>query len=77
MTEIMFFAGIREQMGQDSLPWNETPITVAELKKELENKYKLANLEQFMLAVNEEFAENNTVINDGDTVAIIQPVSGG
>lgn len=77
MTEILLFANYREQLGRDSIPWTDTPITVAELKNKLKDDYKLTNLEQVMIAVNEEFANNEAVIEDGDTVALIQPVSGG
>lgn len=77
MTKILLFAGHREQLGQDAIPWSETPITVFALKNRLKNDYGLADLEQVMIAINEEFADNEAVIKKGDTVALIQPVSGG
>lgn len=77
MTEILLFTNFREQVGQDSITWKETPITVRVLKDKLKDQYKLSNLEGVMIAVNEEYAEADTVVQDGDTVALIQPVSGG
>lgn len=77
MTKILLFASFREQLGRESIVWNETPITVGALKGKLKDQYKLSDLEKVMIAVNEEFVENDTVIQDGDTVALIQPVSGG
>lgn len=77
MVELLFFAGLREQMGTGSIEWHETPITVSELKRKLETKYSLPYLEQVMIAVNEEFADNHVVIQNGDKVAFIEPVSGG
>jgi molybdopterin converting factor subunit 1 len=52
--------------------------TVAELKKELENRWvELARLSSFLLAVNDEYSEEEDLIKPGDEIAIIPPVSGG
>lgn len=37
----------------------------------------LPHLEETMFAVNEEYADNDTVIQEGDEVVLIPPVSGG
>jgi molybdopterin converting factor subunit 1 len=48
------------------------------LKMLLENKFpKLKQLGSYMIAVNNEYAENKLVITERDEVAIIPPVSGG
>lgn len=53
-------------------------ISVAELKKELENLYpKMKDLKTYMIAVNNEYAEDNQHIHTNDEIAIIPPVSGG
>lgn len=53
-------------------------ITAAELKKLLESRYQqLSKLSSFLLAVNDEYAEPEAVVNAGDEIAIIPPVSGG
>lgn len=53
-------------------------IDVAALKLELENKYpQLKELASYMVAVNDEYAEDDLIINATDEVAIIPPVSGG
>ena len=53
-------------------------ITAAELKKLLENRYQqLSKLSSFLLAVNDEYAEPEAVVQAGDEIAIIPPVSGG
>ncbi len=52
--------------------------TAGELRQLLAEKYpRLAGLSSFLLAVNEEFAETDTLIRPGDEIAIIPPVSGG
>lgn len=37
----------------------------------------LKNISSYAIAVNEEYAENETVLKLGDVVAVIPPVSGG
>lgn len=51
---------------------------MATLKTLLEQQYpQLKELASYMIAVNDEYAHTNTVIQPGDEVAIIPPVSGG
>lgn len=48
------------------------------LKHTLEEKYpRLRELGSYMIAVNNEYASADDVINENDEVAIIPPVSGG
>ncbi|TSD66817.1 MoaD/ThiS family protein [Inquilinus sp. KBS0705] len=50
----------------------------ASLKNILENKYpRLRQLASYMVAVNNQYAQDDSIINDRDEVAIIPPVSGG
>jgi molybdopterin converting factor small subunit len=51
-------------------------ISVKDLLEELANSYQLQT-DTFMVAVNEEYADIEDVILEGDTVALIPPVSGG
>jgi molybdopterin converting factor subunit 1 len=52
--------------------------TTAALKAILEEKYpRLKQLASYMVAVNNEYAEDNGAIQVRDEVAIIPPVSGG
>jgi molybdopterin synthase sulfur carrier subunit len=52
--------------------------TTGNLKTVLEEKYpRLKQLASYMVAVNNEYAEDNGAITDRDEVAIIPPVSGG
>lgn len=77
MISILFFAQLQESMGQAQM---EVPLagkTVAEVKAWLEKEYPLLSLGQVMTAVNEEFARDQTIVNEGNQVAFIPPISGG
>jgi molybdopterin converting factor subunit 1 len=53
-------------------------VTTAGLKTVLEKRYpKLKQLASYMVAVNNEYAEDSLAINERDEVAVIPPVSGG
>ncbi len=52
--------------------------TVGSLRNLLENEYpRLKQLSSFMIAVNNEYASPNEVLDQKDEIAIIPPVSGG
>jgi molybdopterin converting factor subunit 1 len=52
--------------------------TTAELKTTLEAQYpRLEQLASYMVAVNNEYAQDTTGITERDEIAIIPPVSGG
>ncbi|MEH7123328.1 molybdopterin converting factor subunit 1 [Bacillus sp. JJ1532] len=77
MNKILFFAHLRDAVGEESVELNVSGRTVAELKQIISETYKSVNLENVMTAINEEFASNEEAIQAGDTVAFIPPVSGG
>lgn len=77
MNKVLFFAHLRDAVGEEFLRLDAGGKTVAELKAELMGKYDLPRLETVMTAINEEFASNDEVIQDGDEIAFIPPVSGG
>ncbi len=77
MITILFFAGIREEIGVEQLQLDKKDMTVAELKQYLQAEYKLSSLNQVMVAINESFVTEDEVIQDQDTIALIPPVSGG
>ena len=76
MITILLFAHLGEAIGEPTLTWTELPITVVELKQKITEKYNLP-LQSIMVAVNEEYAEDQLELKAGDVVALIPPVSGG
>ncbi|RBW69530.1 molybdopterin converting factor subunit 1 [Bacillus taeanensis] len=77
MITILFFAGHQETIGKEQIEWNKAGVTISELKRDLQEKYPALTLDQSMAAVNEEYAADDTMVNDSDIVAFIPPVSGG
>lgn len=77
MNKILFFAHLRDEAGHESVEIEAAGKTVAELKAIISEKYGVQKLDTSMAAVNEEFASNDEVIKEGDTIAFIPPVSGG
>jgi molybdopterin synthase sulfur carrier subunit len=52
--------------------------TISNLKSELEKNYsRLSGLASYMVAVNNEYATTDLIIDSKDEIAIIPPVSGG
>ncbi|MED3561026.1 molybdopterin converting factor subunit 1 [Bacillus sp. MUM 116] len=77
MNKVLFFAHLRDAVGEESLTLKAAGKTVSDLKIELTAIYNLPKMDTVMTAINEEFASNDEVINDGDVIAFIPPVSGG
>ena len=77
MINILLFAHLQEQVGESQLKVALSDVTVAQLKEWLEKHYPQLALQQIMTAVNEEFATDTTIVQSGDTIAFIPPISGG
>ena len=77
--QLLFF-GITSDITQkrsDEITVSEG-ITVGELKERLVVDYpKLKNHNSFSVALNTEYASDDNIIENGDIVALIPPVSGG
>lgn len=76
MVEVLFFAGLKEKLGKERMAVEADGLTVKELKETVFSSH-ISSLDQAMTAINEEYADDATVIASGDTVAFIPPVSGG
>lgn len=77
---VLLFGACKEVAGVSELNYALTvPATAANAWEELKRQF--AELERFersaLVAVNEEHADRNHPLKDGDTVAIFPPVSGG
>ena len=77
--KLLYFGVSRDQAGKDEeLMSLEEGIRVSDIRRELKNKYpSLEDIQNFALAVNEAYAEDDVRLKNGDTVAVIPPVSGG
>jgi sulfur-carrier protein len=78
---VLYFAAVRDLVGKDEealeVPSSVTTIKafathLASVHRELEGR-----LSYVRFARNEEFAENDDALADGDTIALIPPVAGG
>lgn len=77
--EILFFGITADIVGKKSIKLEiSKDSTIEDLRKQLSNDYpKLIDYKSFSVAVNMEYAEGNTILKNGDIVALIPPVSGG
>jgi len=77
MNKILFFAGLKEVIGEDFLQRELNGKTVGEAKSILQEEFPALSLDIAMTAINEEYAFDEDVIKKEDVIAFIPPVSGG
>ncbi|MDQ0218567.1 molybdopterin converting factor subunit 1 [Peribacillus cavernae] len=77
MVNVLFFAHLKDVVGKEEVSVEGNEWNVARLKEKIAADYGLEGLESVMTAVNEEFADDETILSEGDTIAFIPPVSGG
>ncbi|HVH96833.1 MAG TPA: molybdopterin converting factor subunit 1 [Bacillus sp. (in: firmicutes)] len=77
MNKVLFFAHLRDAVGEESIEMEANGKTVAEFKQQISETYDIQKLDTVMVAINEEFAPDSEVIQEGDIIAFIPPVSGG
>lgn len=77
--EALFFGMSRDLVGESPMTFKlDEGVTVKIFREILVKNYPLfSELDSFAIAVNESYAEDDLVLSDKDTVAIIPPVSGG
>ena len=79
-TKILFFATLRDRVGARQIELDlAQETTVAGLKNILVEKYPNLgeSLPTVLVAVNQEFAHDDTLLTEGAEVALFPPVSGG
>jgi sulfur-carrier protein len=77
MNKILFFAHLKDAVGEEFIRIDVAGKTVAEVKDLVAAEYQVQKLDTAMAAINEEFASNEDVVQPGDEIAFIPPVSGG
>ena len=82
MIKVLYFAGLREQLGTASEDLDASPATVAGLRSMLMARggawqSALAQGKALRVAVNQEIAQPSTPVKSGDEIAFFPPVTGG
>ncbi|MFI8708381.1 molybdopterin converting factor subunit 1 [Bacillus sp. NPDC077411] len=77
MITVLLFSHLQEEAGTQQLQIDVQNLTVAELKELVMKDYNVFLSQHIMVAINEEYANEDDMIQDGDVVALIPPVSGG
>ncbi|MFS0783056.1 MoaD/ThiS family protein [Bacillus sp. 1P06AnD] len=78
MIKILLFTNLKEKFGEDEMEWQGAGLSVSGLKSQLADRLNVKDeLASVMTAVNEEFVDDAYVLEKGDVVAFIPPVSGG
>src|ERR1700752_4412108 len=77
---VLFFGAARDAAGHEEINMTlDSPVTVQSAKSKIFSRYP--NLQPFgnslLVAVNQEYAEPDREIQDGDELAMFPPVSGG
>ncbi len=77
--KILFFGIVRDIVGENYMELELThEISVKNIQHILKKKYSgLTDIENFAVAVNEEYVTGTYSVQENDVLAIIPPVSGG
>ena len=76
---VLLFGIARDIVGDSKLEIeHQDQLDIKSFKQILESKYpKMSHLSYYKVAVNQEFALDDQILQEGDEVALIPPVSGG
>ncbi len=80
MIRVLFFAGLRDTVGRETLELDHGGLgTVQDVWSAVQRQFPRASDfgNSLLFAVNQEFADPETRVQEGDEVALFPPVSGG
>ncbi|WP_419962002.1 molybdopterin converting factor subunit 1 [Psychrobacillus sp. BM2] len=77
MITVLYFAGLKEKTGIEKEEFVFSGKTVKQLLEELQRKYEGLADGIIQVAINEEYASIDDIIQERDIIALIPPVSGG
>ena len=77
--EVLFFGISSDLVGEKNISFSLSQnSSVLYFKEQLQRQYpKLSQINSYAIAVNENYATNETLLKENDVVALIPPVSGG
>lgn len=75
--KLLLFGPLREIGGADPIDFDIDEGILSEAVSQLVERFPSMSTHKLLLAVNEEYADLNTILKDGDEVAVFTPVSGG
>ncbi len=77
--KILFFGIVRDIVGENSMELElNQEMSIKNIQQILKEKYSgLTDIENYAVAVNEEYVNGAFFIQENDVLAIIPPVSGG
>ena len=75
---VRYFAGFRENAGLDAESVSVDAVTAGDVFANLQHRHGSSEpLGHCKVAINDEMADWDSVVNDGDTVLLFPPVAGG
>ena len=82
MIDIIYFASLKAIVGKDQESLDLGPETTVRQLAEIISKTspqmgEMIREKKVMISVNQDMADNDTIIHDGDEVAFLPPFSGG
>lgn len=77
MNKILFFAHLKEAIDKSMIEVDMSGKSIQQLRHYLEESTALGKMDGVMIAVNEEFVQDDFIIQENDEIALIPPVSGG
>ena len=82
MVTVRFFAMLKRLAGAETKEYGiGGPVTVEELKRMIKEDVpalgEILDGRSLLISVNQEFATKDTLVKDGDEVALLPPFSGG
>jgi molybdopterin converting factor subunit 1 len=75
---VIYFAQLKDRSGRSSEEVELTGSTASDLYHSLDGRYHFGlERDHLRVAINEEYADWNSTLKDGDSVSFIPPVAGG
>jgi len=76
--KILYFARVAELLGRREEVWPlPEPLTSGQWRQALLERYPQLTANRLKIAVNQQYARDNTTLAPGDEVAVFEPVTGG